>query len=1142
MPTNQTPGTLEAISLELVKIFDPLKERIQQGEVLLLLAELGVDFPDTLESNTAFTNAIGDVAAKLYSLPPIISSLITAISAENWSAVGSASIQLTQTIANIVDDCLTIKGALDQFSATWPGVDQAALEQFLEDFVSNLLQYLLVTYIERASPVIAAVFEFFGIIEREDATTINTLGAGTPFVRKRIHLNNLSQFFKDPGLLAETLYGWGLPTFDGLQLLRKLQKLALSLGLPAVLTEAPPSLDVFIFKIEPDTTLNPRGIRFLVSESFRLNGTYALNNPNFTLAFTAGAVLPVEFGLTLQPGLQIGIVPLGIPAPISGDLGVAFSLPGTAGAGQPFIAIGSAGGSRFEFTRFTARGSVGLTWDTGAGTANGRFGVEGELQGGKIVIKASNPDGFLGKVLPPDGFIIDLDLLMGYDSSRGFYFDGSGGLEVQIPLHLQLGPILIDSITLSIKAGSQGIPIGLGADVGISLGPFQAVVQNMGILANFTFPPDNTGNLSFMNVDIGFKPPTGVGLSLDATVIKGGGFLKFEFDIGKYTGIAQLSIQNVVNVVAIAIITTKNPDGSPGFSMLLLITAEFTPIQLSFGFTLNGVGGLIGVNRTMILQALRDGVRNNAIDNIMFPSNPIANATQIISALETIFPQQQGRYTFGIMGIIGWGTPTLIELEIGLMLEVPNPIRLAILGVIKMVLPTEEAAILQLKVAFVGTIDFEAEYITFDASIFDSKLLTFTLEGDMALRIKWGSNSNFLFTLGGFHPDYTPPPLDLPQLRRLSITLFAGNPRLIISTYFAVTSNTVQFGAGIDFHFEAGPARIEGWFNFDALFQFNPFYFKITLSAGLSVYAFGGELMTISFDGSLEGPTPWHITGRVRIKIIFIINISASVETTWGESANTSIPDIDVLPKLKEALANKANWITPVEDGSDTADSMVTLRTITNTAESIIAHPDKSLAVSQKIVPLDIEINLFGTAKPADYTRFSIELENLDETPVKEEFAPAQFFKITEKEKLSRPSFEKYNSGVSATGSNTLTSDFFRERDVMFEQIIIDDFDLPAVKPPLSVFDKSRFNAFIRNGSAARNKFGSKSKMTSPLSPPKVKVPEKNYAVVSTDDLSVFSGMTASTITEANLMMQQAVMQNPSLEGQLDIIPSYQSH
>ena len=44
---------------------------------------------------------------------------------------------------------------------------------------------------------------------------------------------------------------------------------------------------------------------------------------------------------------------------------------------------------------------------------------------------------------------------------------------------------------------------------------------------------------------------------------------------------------------AIGFITTKNPDGSPGFSLLIILSVEFgTGIQLGFGFTLIAVGGL----------------------------------------------------------------------------------------------------------------------------------------------------------------------------------------------------------------------------------------------------------------------------------------------------------------------------------------------------------------------------------------------------------------------------------------------------------------------------------------------------------------------------------------------------------------------
>ena len=51
-----------------------------------------------------------------------------------------------------------------------------------------------------------------------------------------------------------------------------------------------------------------------------------------------------------------------------------------------------------------------------------------------------------------------------------------------------------------------------------------------------------------------------------------------------------------------------------------------------------------------------------------------------------------------------------------------------ILGVIRGILPDERTAILRLQVNFLGVIDFEQERFSFDASLFDSKLLSFTLD------------------------------------------------------------------------------------------------------------------------------------------------------------------------------------------------------------------------------------------------------------------------------------------------------------------------------------------------------------------------------------------------------------------------------
>ena len=147
------------------------------------------------------------------------------------------------------------------------------------------------------------------------------------------------------------------------------------------------------------------------------------------------------------------------------------------------------------------------------------------------------------------------------------------------------------------------------------------------------------------------------------------------------------------------------------------------------GFKLNGVGGLLGLNRTINIEPLRTGLRDNTLSSILFPTDIVANADRIISDLRQVFPPMAGRFIFGPMAKIAWGTPTLVTVDLGLVIEVPEPVRLAILGVLRAVLPDENAAILRVQVNFLGEINFERRQLKFDASLFDSKLLGFTLVG-----------------------------------------------------------------------------------------------------------------------------------------------------------------------------------------------------------------------------------------------------------------------------------------------------------------------------------------------------------------------------------------------------------------------------
>ena len=93
-------------------------------------------------------------------------------------------------------------------------------------------------------------------------------------------------------------------------------------------------------------------------------------------------------------------------------------------------------------------------------------------------------------------------------------------------------------------------------------------------------------------------------------IITGGGFLSIDSARGEYVGILQFEIAEFVGVTAIGLLNTKNPDGTPGFSLLIILTADFGPgIQLGFGFTLNAVGGLLGLNRITLFDPLMQAVR-----------------------------------------------------------------------------------------------------------------------------------------------------------------------------------------------------------------------------------------------------------------------------------------------------------------------------------------------------------------------------------------------------------------------------------------------------------------------------------------------------------------------------------------------------
>ena len=252
------------------------------------------------------------------------------------------------------------------------------------------------------------------------------------------------------------------------------------------------------------------------------------------------------------------------------------------------VLIGSSDGSRLALHTLIASAGAIAT-----GPQLEAF-AEFRLDRLRIVIQSDDSDSFIGSLIG-NGVSADLSLGVRVSSVTGFHFTGSGGFEVTVPVSVNLGPIALLGLTIGLHASTGGVALDVGAAIRGNIGPVTAVTDGVGFTLAMTFPDPPTGNLGPVDVGFGFKPPSGIGLSIDAGGLTGGGFLFHDATQSLYAGVLQLSFNDALTLTAFGLIATRLPDGTPGYSMIVFITAEdFKPIPLGMGFMLLGIGGMVG--------------------------------------------------------------------------------------------------------------------------------------------------------------------------------------------------------------------------------------------------------------------------------------------------------------------------------------------------------------------------------------------------------------------------------------------------------------------------------------------------------------------------------------------------------------------
>jgi hypothetical protein len=1122
-------GTLELVLDQLSAALSPLSGELSPGAAPEFLASLGVVVPPAQAASVA--GPLDAFCAGLAQLLHGVNGLNQAVASGNTAAILQEGIAAAAAFGEVAGSFDTLASKLSAFDKVpVQGQDQSPVQAL----ATRLVNRVLADWLGR-TPGLNEVLELLQVLERADENVASQDPANPFHTVDTFHFGKLGEWLEQPRKTLESTYEWGTPQF-GVKLLRALEKAVGMQGLPALYDASGPVpvLQLMGMEVRPHAELQPGGVGFRLTDDAKPLA-WALSGDGWTL--TAQAAFPLASGseLVVQSNGAVTLHPADATK-AAGKLRVAFTR--TAPANAPLVLLGIAGGSRVEVGEITASAEVELK---GAGaTSTGTLSVGGALKGGRAVISAGEGDGFLAKLLSGLAMESRFDLGFSVSGADGVHFHGSGGLEIQLPTHVALGPVELSALTLSLRIEGASFPVYASTDIRASLGPLEAVVEGVGMKAAIELKGGTGGNLGPLDLSLAFKPPRGVGLKVDAGVVVGGGYLYFDAEREEYAGALELEFMELVSLKAVGLITTRMPDGSKGFSLLIIITAEFgSGIQLGFGFTLLAVGGLLGLNRTMKLQPLMEGVRTGSIESIMFPKDVVKNAPKIISDLRKIFPPHEGRFLIGPMAKLGWGTPALVSLSLGIIIEVPGNI--AILGVLRLALPADDAALIVLQVNFAGAIEFDRKRTYFFASLFDSRVLFITIEGEMGLLAAFGDDANFVLSVGGFHPRFNPPPLPFPNPKRVAVNILNTDiARIRVEGYFAVTSNSVQFGARAELFFGFSAFNVHGEIGFDALFQFSPFFFVVEVYASFGVTAFGIGLLSVDVRMSLEGPAPWRARGTGEISILFF-TLSVDFDVSWGEARDTTLPPIQVMPLVAAELAKAESWRALLPKGNHL---LVSLRKLPPEETALVLHPVGTLRVSQRAVPLGLHLDKVGNQKPSDANRLELSVSKgglAKRADVMEQFAPAQFQALADADRLSRPAYGREPGGLElSVAGGQLASTRVVKRRLRYDLLVFDTnrkAGRQLVGMTVGTFGRLSGYAAINRNPLSRYQ----DLLDLPYPADRVETWDDGYVVAWQADNGLYgSAQTFASEASAREFLSAQVTADPALADALHVIPAFE--
>ena len=234
------------------------------------------------------------------------------------------------------------------------------------------------------------------------------------------------------------------------------------------------------------------------------------------------------------------------------------------------------------------------------------------------------------------------------------------------------------------------------------------------------------------------------------------------------------------------------------------------------------------------------------------------------------------------------------------------------------------------------------------------------------------------------------------------------------------------------------------------LIQIAPLHFVADFNAKVQLKHGSSNLFMVSVDGELEGPRPLRISGKATFSIFWCDFTVRFDKTLVDGEAPPPPPAIDVLAQLQHALASPQSWTAQRAAGRTQG---VSLRPMPPGSSQLVLEPLGRLLVKQQVVPLNTgrDIETFSGAPVSGARRFRLAATlngaSQHTDSVQDQFAPAQFFELSDDEKLAAPSFETMDAGL-IFGDEAVSFDASQlvAAPLQYEQIVIDDLASPP--PP----------------------------------------------------------------------------------------------